>query len=509
MKKTILTPIIVLIGALIFNLLFWHEKQGLNVFLFDIFIIAALWLMDKEPFSTPSVKWTVAGTLSAAMLIVWHNSLLVKYIHVFSFASMVGLMQERELRFIGFAIMQYIFNLFETPIAAFRVLKTLPLLRGQKNAAKHLNSAWMTIFILPIFYLIYYTANAKFAELSNQFWHNIFQFLSFDININRILFVIFGFFIVGAAFWQQKWVDFAGKDASYPETLVRMEIQESDLSLYRNALNLIIALNILLFINNLIDVQYVWFADVSGKTALQLKEYVHEGTYILIFGIVLAISVILWLFKNSLNFLENTPKTRHILRGVTTVWLIQNAVLAVSVGIRNAQYINFYGLAYKRIGVFVFLALTLYGLWLLFMKIKQKRTFFFFMRRGAYAIYAVLLATCFVNWDVFITRYNIQIPSKSGAIDVRFLVEDVSSKNLYLLFENVEQLAPKMTMKPFPENDYSRQTEMQFSNDAERLTFLKNILQYKKTVFEEEQKNLSWLSWNHADDVNKAFFKYQ
>ena len=419
---------------------------------------------------------------------------------------MIGLAQLRELRFLGYAFLQYVLNTFEAPRQAVLSLKTLPILRGSKNVGKQLGNGWMTLLIFPVFYLIYYIANAKFAELSSRFWGNIFSFFSFDINIPRVLFFLLGIVIVGAAVWQQGWVDFLQKDKTHGDNLTKPENIEPDESTYRNALNLVIALNALLLINNVIDIRYVWFADLSGKTALQLKEYVHEGTYLLIFGIVLAISIILWLFKGGLNFEENTPKSSFILRGVTMIWLAQNALLALSVGIRNLQYILYYGLAYKRIGVFIFLALTIYGLWLLYLKIKEKRTLFFFIRRGAFGIYVVLLATCLINWDVLITKFNIDVPVKSGAIDVRFLVEDVSDKNLYLLFQSIEKLASKMPTTTFPDNEY-RETVRTFSTNEERLAYLKDVLNYKKTRFEEEQKGYSWLSWNQADAVNKAFFK--
>lgn len=506
MKKSIIPPIAVLLGAILFNLLFWNEKLGLNTLLFDIFIVATLWLIDKEPFSAPSVKITVGGTLLAATLIVWHNSLLVRFIHNLSFFTMIGLVQQRELRFLGFAILQYFSNWFAVPVRLVQQLKSMLILRGQNNVAKQLNGIWLTLLILPIFFMIYFVANAKFAELSTQLWHQFLPFFTFNIDVPRVLFFSLGIFIVGAAVWQQPWIDLSQKDAAFKETLSPPENLESESVMYRNALNLIVALNILLFINNVIDVLYVWFGDVSGKTALELKQYVHEGTYLLIYGILLAIIVILWLFRDSLNFIDEAGKKPVLLRGATTAWLVQNAILALSVGIRNGQYISHYGLAYKRIGVFIFLTLTLYGLWLLYLKIKEKRTFFFFIYRSSYAIYAVLMATCLVNWDVFITKFNINVPVKSGAIDVRFLVEDVSDKNLYLLFSNVERLATKMPSQPFPDSEYRRGPNV-FANDAERLAYLKTLLDNKKAAFEAEQKTYSWLSWNYADYVNQQFFK--
>ena len=506
MKQSIFSPIAVIFGAILFNSLFWNEKPGSNVLLFDIFIVLTLWQLHKEAFLTPSVKITVGGTFLAALLIVWHNSLLAIWIHILSFATMVGLIQQRELRFWGFAFLQYISNWFTVPVNLFYQLKSVLVLLGQKNVANRLSGILLTIFIVPVFYLIYFAANAKFAELSTQFWNQVFYYITFDINIGHVIFFGWGLFIVAATFLQQRWINFEKIDAANNKTLVRPENLENNTLMYRNALNLIVSLNILLLINNIIDVRYVWFGDVSGKTALELKQYVHEGTYVLIFGIVLAISVILWLFRDSLNFIDETGKKPILLRGATTAWLVQNAILALSVGIRNGQYINHFGLAYKRIGVFIFLLLTLYGLWLLYLKIKEKRTFFSFIQYCSYAIYAVLLATCLINWDVFITKFNINVPSKSGAIDVRFLVEDVSDKNLYLLYSNTENLATKMPEKPFPDSEYQRNPKV-FANDAERLAYLKEVLNNKKINFEEEQKTYSWLSWNYPDYVNQQFFK--
>ncbi|MBL7815645.1 MAG: DUF4173 domain-containing protein [Saprospiraceae bacterium] len=510
MQKSILSLLVVLIGSTLFSIIFWQEKQGLNILLFDVFIIAALWYLDKEPFSTPSVKAFVAGTLLTSILIVWHNSFLAMFIHALSFATMIGLVQQRELRFLGYAFLMYGFNLLSVPLQFVKTLKSSNILRGYPNVAQRLGSVWMVVLIVPVFYLIYYAANAKFAELANRFWHQFFWFFTFDINLARIILFVFGFVIIGAAIWRQSWVDLQQIDQKHSETLNPSDEGETDTLTYRNAFNLIVMLNALLLINNVLDIRYVWFGDVSGKTALELKEYVHEGTYVLIFGIILAIAVILWLFRGSLNFIKNegelTTKSGQILRGATSLWLAQNALLALSVGVRNTQYIQHYGLAYKRIGVFIFLSLALYGLWLLFLKIREKRTFFFFMRRGAYAIYAVLVAACLVNWDVFITNYNIHTPAKSGSIDVRFLVEDVSDKNLPQLFTNIEFLAPKMPQQPFPDSDYRGGNKV-FATDEERLAYLKGLLIKKKEVFEREQKNYSWFSWNYPDYVNRQFFK--
>ena len=201
----------------------------------------------------------------------------------------------------------------------------------------------------------------------------------------------------------------------------------------------------------------------------------------LILAILLAMSVVLFFFRKNLSFY---PKN-NTLRLLCYVWIAQNAVLATSVFIRNATYINTCGLAYKRIGVMVFLALTLFGLYTLFLKIRDKKTFYFLLHRNAWALYAALVLTTFVNWDVFITRYNLTAETKNG-IDAEFLLFNVSDKNLFLLEENIEKLVTESTSPGF-------QTRKN----------IVGVLDVKRNNFERKQEELSWLSWNYADARNE------
>ena len=151
---------------------------------------------------------------------------------------------------------------------------------------------------------------------------------------------------------------------------------------------------------------------------------------------------------------------------------------------RNATYINSCGLAYKRIGVMVFLALTLFGLYTLFLKIRDKKTFYYLLHRNAWALYFVLVLTTVVNWDVFITRFNLNADTTNG-IDAAFLLSEVSNKNLFLLEENIDRLVKESTSPGFQQKKH-----------------IVAILDTKRRDFELEQEQLSWLSWNYSDARN-------
>ena len=130
----------------------------------------------------------------------------------------------------------------------------------------------------------------------------------------------------------------------------------------------------------------------------------------------------------------------------------------------------------------------------MYLKINEKRTFFFVMCRMSWAFYAVLLANSSINWDIFITRYNIQTPVKTGVIDVHFLLDDISAKNLPLLLENKDLLKKNLFQSI---DGYGLLTEDGFEK----------ALRAKQNRFLTEQNGYSWLSFNLADRAVMDYLK--
>jgi hypothetical protein len=511
MKQEILRSAIVLLGTILFNFIFWNESLGINTLLFTIFILSGLWFLERDSFETRSVRITAFVVLLLSFLVVLHNSLIVRVIYSINFCIMVGLVQERQIRFLGCALLLFTTNLFSGIKDLSLILKELPLLKGSERVSQALKLSFLPVLILPIFYGIYYLANPQFAALSSEFWTAIGNWFSFDLDPFRILFFIMALAIVAAVFLKNKSLNVLSFEQDKTDTLNASDYAEKSFTLfafdeknaYRTTLMLMISLNILLLFNNLLDFNYVWLGGAEAKTAAELKQYVHEGTYILIVGIVLALVVLQIIYKGSLNFTHNT----QMLKALSFAWLGQNALLAVSVGMRNWQYIDHYGLAYKRIGVFIFLSLVLYGLWLMYLKINEKRTLFFFISRGTWAIYTVMTAACFVDWDVFITKYNLNVATKTQSIDIPFLLYTVSDKNLYLLYEYKEKLIEKMPNKPFAEPEYWKSQAPEFIDQAVKVDFLEYFLAQKRSNFEKKIKGTTWLSWNYPDYRNAQFLK--
>jgi hypothetical protein len=92
-----------------------------------------------------------------------------------------------------------------------------------------------------------------------------------------------------------------------------------------------------------------------------------------------------------------------------------------------------------------------------------------------------------------ITRYNLVNADKTE-LDMRFLLAEVSDKNLWLL-EEVD--FDKLTDRNTTIYDYNRYEYMTVGN-----YFLN-----KKQQFLNRPKRYSWASWNYADYVNEKRLK--
>jgi hypothetical protein len=114
-----------------------------------------------------------------------------------------------------------------------------------------------------------------------------------------------------------------------------------------------------------------------------------------------------------------------------------------------------------------------------------------------------MVAACFINWDVFITKYNLTVTTKTQSVDVAFLLKDVSDKNIYLLYENRDKLIEKMPNKPFEEDEYGNSNRPEFDDKGTKIAYFDYILKQKRADFEGKVSGKTWLSWNYPDYRNR------
>jgi Domain of unknown function (DUF4173) len=508
MKAATLKMILVTAGAVLFNIIFWQEKLAINALLFDAFVLWSVFYLYPAAFTKPAMKWLLLAHVVALTTVIVHNTVLSKM--AFSVTLLLVVVFTQYLhRSVWYAVASAAGNYV---LFIFSFLENVQQVKtgGIKSLGirKALRFLIIPLLLASVFFLLYAVSNAVFQNVVKDMGIALENFFSkfFDwFGWQRFGFLLLGLFITGGLLLKSKYNYFSEKDYTQHNDMWRrkndlIKWKQSALfdvlSLFmgrfangimalrnENTVGMIslLMLNVLLLFINAIDIVYVWFG-FTYTADVNLKDYVHEGAGMLIFSIVLAMMVLLFFFRGNLNFYKKNKWLRYGAYG----WILQNAVLVISVLLRDYYYIQHMGLAYKRIGVLVFLTMVLVGLFTVLIKIHQKKTAYYLLRvNGWFAIILLIAASC-VHWDETIASYNLA-RKKTIPVDVKFLLT-LSDKTLPLLEQNPDVLDSKAdTIRG--EGEYLYRSVLT----------PRQLFEERKRNFIDEQKKLSWLSWNSSD----------
>jgi hypothetical protein len=462
---TAIQKLLLPLGVVLFDWLFWRENGGVNMLVFTVFIIVAQLLMlpRHSPARRSGYFWLMAGgSLFGGAMMTLYGSGVAALACMVSLLLMLGYLNQPHLKLVLYALLTAANSVAQ---AWLRVLRTV---RAPRNTGAGARRSWfygrlllVPLVILGAFHLLFAVANPRYNELSGRALAALGNWLAMllpDISFAHFLFFLLGFVVTAGAIVTVPVYVFADHESRFGEFIRRQRDRVASFGVrrpdfgwkttraldlrkeYLAAVAVFGLVNVLLLAVNAIDINWLWFGFVPAK-GFDLAQFVHEGTYVLIFSILLAMGIVLWFFRRNLNFYQ--PGLPW-LRWGATVWVLQNAVLAVSVGLRNYYYILNSGIAYKRIGVCFFLLLVFFGLVTVLLKIWQRRSAYSLVRLNALAVYAVLLLLAAGNWEVWIAKYNLQTRFRN--IDIGFLL-DMPGRVLPELVAHRAQLAqvPSLT----------------------------------------------------------------
>lgn len=497
--------IIALLTAVVFDRLFYQMCLGLNLALFTVLVVVLVvhrigWMALSIP-----ARWAMAGTVLAALMVVVHGSMIAPIMAVLGLLWFSALAHERALRSIPMAFAQSIANFVSLPMAALDGSGDLMPQRGAaRNGWRWARLIVVPMLVLALFFQLYRVGNPKFDHLTAGFldglWEAIADFFSLLFTAH-VLFFLFGLFVsAGLIFrfaptlvaqWEQGFGDSMRRvRLKRPHWLMPLAMNPLERE-RRRGIVLLALVNALLLVVNIIDIDWVWIGFTVPED-FSLKQFVHEGTYALIFSILLSIVVVLWVFRGNQNFYwRNTW-----LKRLAMLWVAQNGILAVSVFLRNWHYINFHGLAYKRIGVIVFLALVLVGLVTLFIKVKERRSLYYLVRVNTWAAFAMLVGLTTIDWDSFIVRVNLK-HANPGEIDIDNYLA-MSDKVLPLLYANIDLVEQQM--------ERHRHNRVRWVEHLEP-TLFRTALDMKRDRFLLRQAVQHWQEWTWADARTHAGLK--
>ena len=430
------------LGVVLFDWLFWQEKGGVNMLVFMVFVVATqLVLLPRAAGVRRSGYFWLAmvGSLFSGAMMAVYGSGVAALACWASVLMLLGYVNQPHLKLVLYALLTAVGS------AAQAWLRVLRGVRAPRRGGAGIRRGWfygrlllMPLVILGAFHLLFAVANPVYDRLSGRALALLGSCLARlipDISLGHLLFFALGLVVTAGVLVAVPVYVFVDHESRFGEFVRRQRDRVASFGVRRpdfrlktlRALDLrkeflaataVFGLvNVLLLVVNAIDIRWLWFG-FEPAPGFDLAQFVHEGTYVLIFSILLAMGIVLWFFRRNLNFYQ--PGLRW-LRGGATVWVLQNAVLAASVGLRNYYYILHSGVAYKRIGVCFFLLLVFFGLGTVLLKIWQRRSAFSLVRLNALAAYAVLLLLAAGNWEVWIAQYNLQTRFRS--IDIGFLLD--------------------------------------------------------------------------------------
>ncbi len=482
----------IFICALLLTLLFYKQGIGLNLLIFETLLLVWLFVTKQIQLKNKLVLIASSAFVFTALCTVFINSIYSYLVHFLALFIFIGALNYPKVKSI---VTAYLGAWVTTLLSIVTFLKQLTntSVKGKKVTTRF--KRWfmflVPLLIIILFIVIYSNANAGFGAIVNNVletignaWNSIFENLDWGAVFTYIFFIFVSIFLLVRCSFEV----LENNDLKASTQLKRIRTKAitpfKTMSLkneLRAGVFLLVALNLLLLLVNFLDIKNVWFGfEWDGET---LKEFVHEGTYLLILSILISIALVLYYFRKNLNFYSKNG----LLKKLSYVWIIQNIILAISVGIRNFWYIEYYALAYKKIGVIFFLLATIYGLYTVLIKVKDKKSSFYLFKNNAMSVFLILVITSAVPWDICIAKYNFAHADESY-IELEYLV-DFSDKSLPYLDKPeqvVARLKANQNQKFLPDDD------MKASNYFTRIN-------YKKEAFKKKWENKKWLAWNWAE----------
>lgn len=402
----------ILVSSLIFTLLFYNEDLGLNWAIFGMIQTALICYFFQEKFTTQLHLFLVVTSVLSCFAFAWYGDFPSFLAMALSIIFLQFKTQEPKLKILQVFPLVFI-NGITTLGRILMFSQYIPKRQVNNGFAKKL----IAYFVIPaifigLFLIVYSFGSNHFSSLFTDYYLDVDAWQVFVLTALGfyISFTFWNYWIPGICYEKNHLLDNDFQEESKTENYNSFSFLDIDFERKSGEITLFL-LNALLLVF-IATYNYEQFFEVVQKS--NLSSDTHERVNAVIFSIIMAVGVILFYFKGGFNFDEKAQNLKKLAK----IWIFLNGVLIVSTFIKNSEYVSFFGLTYKRLGVYAFLILALIGLVISFIKIiKQKRNAFLFNQMIWY-FYGTILLCSFVNWGNLITHYNISV---NKGVEQKFL----------------------------------------------------------------------------------------
>lgn len=405
-------------GGIIFSYLFYQQQLGLNALVFSIILLIFMFIQYPTFFRNKFALLCTFGTLFSAFFIYWNNSTVSYYAYFISMFGIMAYKDEGNFTIFNYAL-TYIINFVSTPVVILnKDRKIIEKVDSETDLVedtytdkiKQILGYLVVVIIIIVFFFVYQDANPLFYQYTKN--------LSlFNIDYGFILFSLLGMIVLFTLFYKTAIRILFNIESKQSNDIYAEQFLHTFLEKYKlhTTVFLFVVLNIMLLFINSLDVNYLYLSHTMPKGITQ-AQFVHNGVGTLIFSIVLGASIICYLFKGELNFIQEN-KTIKLL---VYAWIAQNIFMVISTLLRNNLYVQNCGLTGKRIGVYYYLFFTIIGLLFTAYKIHKQKTVYFLYATNTWIWYIILVISASVNWENIIFKDQIKRYTKTGVLDYEY-----------------------------------------------------------------------------------------
>lgn len=451
-------------SAIVFSVLFYDQRAGLNYFLFTLMITVLILFFNPNNRRDP--KWwyyAILTNLTGAGVILVNSDL-----SVFACITSVLVLSAKSFNKENSILVNYFFGVFSVLSSLIYWIIELGAKQNEvqiehnRKKRRSIGGFLIGIVIAFVFFLLYRQANPLFKDLTKN--------INFDwLSFGWIFFTFWGFLVIMGLI-KSKRIEFISEN----ELKLNQKINNNDPNaneLHNKAIIAIssfIILNVMLLLLNGLDIVNIYITQ-KLPAGITLSDFVHQSVWSMIFSIVIAVTLIMWIFSGKLNF---SGQGKYI-KWLIYLWIFQSVIMVINTMVRNYWYISSYQLSYLRIGVYVFLMLSVIGLILTALKVAYQKSAWRLVCDNFEVWFIILAISTLFNWDNMITNYNIAHATSLKRLDKMYL--------LSLSDANIPQLI-KLYNDQDPANKF---------NEQENLKFLEKVEHYSYIAL-----NMNWQSFN-------------
>lgn len=398
---------VILVCSLIFTLLFYNQDPGINISIFGVTLTLLISYYFQEKFVQRSHLILVITSILSCFAFAWYGDAASFFALALSVLFLQFKTQDGELKIVQ--IFPLIFLNGITSLGRVLMFKQwLPERKIHNDFAKKLVAfVLIPVIFLGLFFIVYSFGSNHFSSLFTDY--------TLDINLWQLILISLLGFYISFSFWNY-WVpdvcyQYNSKLDNEFSNILEVKNQKTfsflDLEFERKSGVITLVLLNLMLLVFIVTYNYEQFFEVKEAVVKmsELSAATHERVNSVIFSILMAIGLILFYFKGGFNF----DKEATSLKTLAKIWIFLNGILIISTFIKNSEYVSFYGLTYKRLGVYAFLTLSLIGLVYTFLKIVRQKTNAYLANQMVWYFYGTILLCSYVNWGSLVTSYNISV----------------------------------------------------------------------------------------------------